>query len=321
MTLLLVTVLQIAVPLALILWLAVWPPGSVAGRLARLAGVGAAVYAIARVASWAVPGWWLPLALAALFVAAAVRSLWPGRLRALPIWPGGAWARAGVILSLGLVALGGWVGLQAANARQTPEGLAAVDIANPFGPGRYLVAQGGHRPLFNAHMRTLEPAVPRYRDWRGQSFAVDFHGLGPGGRRADALRPADPARYAIFGAGLRAPCDGAVLAAEDGLPDLPVPQMDSENKLGNHVLLGCEGAVIVMAHLRQDSLHVAPGDRIQTGQPLAQVGNSGQTMEPHLHIHAQRPAPEGAAPISGAPLPLRIEGAVPIRGDMLEGGA
>ena len=69
------------------------------------------------------------------------------------------------------------------------------------------------------------------------------------------------------------------------------------------------------------SLRVAPGDRIESGAALAEVGNSGQTMEPHLHIHAQRPAAPGAAPISGAPLPLLIGGAVRIRGDMIKGGA
>ena len=53
--------LQIVAPLALILWLVLWPPNSVAGWLARLAGIGAAVWAIARIAQWAVTGWWMPL--------------------------------------------------------------------------------------------------------------------------------------------------------------------------------------------------------------------------------------------------------------------
>jgi len=313
--------LQIVAPLALILWLVLWPPNSVAGWLARLVGVGAAVWAIARIAQWAVTGWWMPLVLGALFVVAALVSLCRGALKGRPVWPRGFAGRAGLGVSLVLVVAGGWVAAQLMNARQVPEGLEAAGISNLFGSGRYLVAHGGHAPLFNAHMRTLDEGVPRYRDWRGQSYAVDVFGIGPGGRRADGLRPEDPARYAIFGAALRAPCTGEVLAVENDRPDLPVPEMDSDNKLGNHVMLACDGAVIVMAHLRQGSLRVAPGDRIESGAALAEVGNSGQTMEPHLHIHAQRPAAPGSAPISGASLPLLIGGAVRIRGDMIKGGA
>ena len=55
------------------------------------------------------------------------------------------------------------------------------------------------------------------------------------------------------------------------------------------------------------------------GEPLGEVGNSGASTEPHLHIHAQRPAPDGAPPISDAPLALRIDGRFLVRGDRLTG--
>lgn len=40
---------------------------------------------------------------------------------------------------------------------------------------------------------------------------------------------------------------------------------------------------------------IAPGDRVETGDPLGAVGNSGASTEPHLHVHARRPAAEGGA--------------------------
>lgn len=40
--------------------------------------------------------------------------------------------------------------------------------------------------------------------------------------------------------------------------------------------------------LAQGSVLVRPGERVIVGQPRAQVGNSGNTTEPHLHIHAKR---------------------------------
>ena len=42
-----------------------------------------------------------------------------------------------------------------------------------------------------------------------------------------------------------------------------------------------------MAHLKNGSLRVSTGDRVARGQQLAQVGNSGQTTEPHLHLQIQ----------------------------------
>ena len=49
---------------------------------------------------------------------------------------------------------------------------------------------------------------------------------------------------------------------------------------------------------------------------LGAVGNSGNTGEPHLHVHAQRPGPAGA-PIAGDPLPIQFDGCFPVRGDRI----
>ena len=47
------------------------------------------------------------------------------------------------------------------------------------------------------------------------------------------------------------------------------------------------GRYVVLAHLRQDSVTVQVGDLVRLGQPLAAVGNSGHTNEPHLHLQVQ----------------------------------
>lgn len=44
------------------------------------------------------------------------------------------------------------------------------------------------------------------------------------------------------------------------------------------------------------------------------VGNSGNTGEPHLHIHAQRPG-SAIAPLSGEPVPVRFGGRYLVRND------
>lgn len=311
----LILLVQVALPLLLLSWLAVWPAGSALGWLVQAAGVGALLFALARVAQWAVPVWWLPWVYGAVWLGLVLVGL--AALAGRPYLPVGTDGWVLLALSLGLLGLGGWYGGQALAGRELPP-IAVVDIANPFGPGRFLVGHGGSNPLVNGHMRTLNEAVERFRPWRGQSHAVDFFGLGPSGLRARGWRPADPAAYAIFGARLHAPCDGTVVAAEGTMPDFRVPQEDPVNRLGNHVILRCSEAWIVLAHMRQGSVTVAPGERVTTGTLLGEVGNSGASTEPHLHIHAQRPGtPE--APISGEPLGLRIDGRFLVRGDRLSG--
>ena len=55
------------------------------------------------------------------------------------------------------------------------------------------------------------------------------------------------------------------------------------------------------------------GASVAVGDRLGSVGNSGNTGEPHLHVHAQRPGPVGA-PLGGDPLPLLFGGRFPVRG-------
>ncbi|WP_169713929.1 M23 family metallopeptidase [Oceanicoccus sagamiensis] len=61
--------------------------------------------------------------------------------------------------------------------------------------------------------------------------------------------------------------------------------------LGNFLVIdNGNGVVALLAHLRQGSIQPALGAAVTAGQPLARVGNSGNTIAPHLHIHLQREA-------------------------------
>jgi hypothetical protein len=310
--------LQVALPVVMIAWLILRPARNLAGFVLQAAGTGALLFALARVAQWAVPVWWLPWVYGGLWLTGVLAWLLRGRGADLPVVPAGLAGWSGIGLSVVLLCVGGWYGALALAGRSLPP-VEVVDIGNPFGPGRYLVGNGGSTVAVNIHMKTLAASVERFRPWRGQSYAVDFFGLGRFGLRADGWRPTDPSDYAIFGAELRAPCEGTVVAAEGGMPDLEVPHMDPVNRLGNHVILRCGGAEIVFAHMRQGRVAVAAGDAVSRGDRLGEVGNSGASTEPHLHIHAQRSAPEGTPPISGEPLALRIEGRFLVRGDRLAG--
>jgi len=142
---------------------------------------------------------------------------------------------------------------------------------------------------------------------------VQLDGLG---LRAKGLLPADPKAYVIYGARVLAPCAGRVLVAVDGLADMQVPEVDRDHLAGNHVMLRCAKADVLLGHLSPGSVQVRAGDAVSTGVWLGAVGNSGNTGEPHLHVHAQRPGPVDA-PIGGDPLPITFNDRFPVRGNRI----
>src|SRR5690606_26128624 len=141
----------------------------------------------------------------------------------------------------------------------------------------YYVAAGGSTALLNPHFMTL--TGERFQAFRGQSYGVDLLKLGPFGLRASGLLPRDPARYAIYGDPVFAPCPGVVVHAEDGAPDMPPPQPDRTRMPGNHVLLDCDGVHVLLAHLKPGSVRVRPSGHVSTSTVLGLVGNSGNSNE------------------------------------------
>lgn len=160
-------------------------------------------------------------------------------------------------------------------------------LAFPLKGGRFMIAHGGGIGLLNHHA-----------GHRQQHYALDIGALNAAGFRASGILPKDLDRYAIFGAAVVSPCEGEVTAARDGLPDLVPPQMDPQNPAGNHVVLSCGGLKVELAHLQQGSVGVEPGQRVAIGDAIGRVGNSGNTSEPHLHIHAVDPQTEAGVAIS-----------------------
>jgi len=49
-----------------------------------------------------------------------------------------------------------------------------------------------------------------------------------------------------------------------------------------------EGILALFAHLRQDSVIVSEGQNLDVGELIGQVGNSGNTIQPHLHFQLMK---------------------------------
>jgi len=59
--------------------------------------------------------------------------------------------------------------------------------------------------------------------------------------------------------------------------------------LGNYVVMESKkGVLALFAHLRQGSVLVSEGQNLDAGELIGQVGNSGNTIQPHLHFQLMK---------------------------------
>jgi hypothetical protein len=144
---------------------------------------------------------------------------------------------------------------------------------------------GGHSH-FEPHSRSHLPALV---------YAYDFIRLGRDGKsfRAEGAKNKD---YYAHGQPVFAAAEGEVALAVDGIEEnepskTPRRNPDSYNDAnsipmpGNHVVIKhAEGEYGFYAHL-QPGLAVESGQRVERGQMIGLVGNSGESTEPHLHFH------------------------------------
>ncbi|GAB4529494.1 MAG: hypothetical protein Kow00133_18270 [Amphiplicatus sp.] len=251
--------------------------------------------------AWGIVGYWLRPLLAVAFALASVDYF--RRIDAVPREK----ARITTLLSGGFYALmalvfGGF-GLLGLAGRIAPA--ETIDLAFPLNDGIYVVGQGGASVAVNYH--NAHPA---------QAYALDILKLNSAGFRAAGVFPKEPDRYAIFGDMATSPCAGRIAWARDGLDDARGMQNDRESPAGNAVAVECGGVTVYLAHLMKGSLAVAAGDMVRVGDPIGRVGNSGNTTEPHLHIHAQRGPFQGE--FSTAPaVAIRFDGRFLARGDLV----
>jgi hypothetical protein len=303
--------LQVVLPMVLVAWQTFRPPRSIFDWLIRAAWLLFYLTATHVAGLWLVLPWYTAfvLMMAVILIAAGqyrtARRL-PWRTRRLS-WFSIAGCTALAVMATAILA-------GAIAGRRIPAG-GIVDLELPVAGGTYFVANGGSTTLVNAHVGTL--TAERFRAYRGQSYGVDLVKLGRFGLRAAGMLPTDPGRYEIYGETLYSPCSGVVLRAGDGAPDMPPPRPDRTHMLGNYVVVECRGVHVLVGHLQRGSVTVSVGQRVARDSVLGRIGNSGNTNEPHLHIHAQRPAAAGAEPFSGDPLPMRLGGRFLVRNDRL----
>jgi hypothetical protein len=114
---------------------------------------------------------------------------------------------------------------------------------------------------------------------------------------------------------VHAPLDAKVAELCDTVPDSPTvravgqrvrvfrarsgPKPNDVRALaGNYILLRSQRWCVLLAHLKHGSIRVRLGQTVTKGEPLAEVGNSGSSVAPHLHLQVlDAPDPQRAATI------------------------
>jgi len=137
--------------------------------------------------------------------------------------------------------------------------------------------------------------------WGGDVQDVNYHVIAPDQRWAYDIVAIDAkgqtARgsgkaltdYYIYDRPVLAPAYGAVVRAFDGDPDMPIGELGGGTDPGGNqiVLRVADDEYLFLCHLKPGSVRVKKGDVVSAGQEIARIGNSGNTSEPHLHIHLQ----------------------------------
>ena len=305
---------QAVLPIGIIAWIA-------AGRVSGPFEFGLKLLAAASYGGFlAVAGVWLLIPSGVLWGYAVVAGpvAWAAwrRLRREPFsdpspaTPGRTRWRLGSYAAVSAVCL---AAVAAALLGYDPPGPETLRLSSPVKGGVFYTVNGGYSILINPHMKTLRR--PELAGYRGQSYAVDLVKVDGWGRRATGILPAALEDYFIYGEPVYAPCTGLVAQVENTLPDRGTVDPEQAPPAGNFVLLDCDGGQVLLAHLMEGSVRVATGGALRTGQPIARVGNSGRSTEPHLHLHAQARSADGS--LGSDPLPIRVNGQILVRGSRM----
>ena len=164
-----------------------------------------------------------------------------------------------------------------------------VPVFSPPLRGEGWMAVNGCCAPDSVHRGSVQSVNAKLYD--AQRFAIDWMQVDADGRIVVG-DPSQVENWANYGERVVAAADGVVVGALDGLEDnvpgdLPDPStITVKNVDGNHVVIDHgNGFYSFYAHLKPGSVEVEVGDRVQTGDQLGLLGNTGNSSAPHLHFH------------------------------------
>ncbi len=142
----------------------------------------------------------------------------------------------------------------------------------------------------------------------GGRFSIDFVQIQPDGRviSTPPKVTSDWDAFPYFGAPVYAMAGGTVVSVLNTLPENPLgtlPPMTASTIGGNMLVTKiAPGRYVYYGLLKTGSIRVHPGEKIKAGEMVAELGSSGYTTGPQLHVGLV----DGPRPLGDEGLPFRL---------------
>jgi hypothetical protein len=175
-------------------------------------------------------------------------------------------------------------------------------IGPPLRGSRYISADSCCDAV--RHTRAALPVNGRM--WVAQRYAVDWEQTDAGGRIYTGPRES-LGSYAIFGQPVLAVADALVVSVIDGEPEQTPGNYPTNIALdkadGNSIILDLGNhRYALYAHMQPGSIKVRSGEKVHLGQVIGLVGDTGNSIVPHLHFQVT----DGPSSLSSNGFPYEI---------------
>lgn len=191
--------------------------------------------------------------------------------------------------------------------RTSPRKKISETIIQEFMPEKNLYSYINYKKRFGNTIHKIHLMPPFWGEWSIQQgyngvythkeqfqhaldFVITYNGLtykGNGSQLED---------YYCYNKLVLSPGYGTVVKIIDNIEDNAIGEVNTINNWGNTIVIKhTEFLYTQLSHLKAGSFKVTEGAFVKIGQPLATVGNSGRSPEPHLHFQVQ------AYPYVGSP--------------------
>jgi hypothetical protein len=170
--------------------------------------------------------------------------------------------------------------------RDTP-----IVIAPPL-RGEWIAGDSASNLPDAAHRRAV--LIDDGHPWLAQRFAIDWVQIQTVNGAAATFKGAEDKNdsYFCYDQPIYSVAAGKVVDMSDGMAEnVPhsgkyVVPIDFNNAAGNHAVIEiAPHRYVLYAHMRPGTVQVKLGDHVRVGQILGHVGNTGSSVEPHLHMH------------------------------------